>query len=151
MTARIFISRDSTALALGADSTARAIEAEARKRGMDVAIVRNGSRGMFWLEPLVEIDAPAGRIGFGPIKASDVPALFDAGFERGNVHGLRVGPIEMIPYFERQERLLAQPGFPIGSLTSSSGTSPGPHDQPLDTGRIPVSNENPRDSMRPAK
>ena len=105
MTARIFISRDSTALALGADATARAIEAEAKRRGIDVTIVRNGSRGMFWLEPLVEIDAPAGRIGYGPIKAADVPALFDAGLERGNVHGLRVGPIEMIPFFERQERL----------------------------------------------
>ncbi|HKP65045.1 MAG TPA: NADH-quinone oxidoreductase subunit NuoF, partial [Casimicrobiaceae bacterium] len=97
--------RDSTALALGADATARAIEAEAKKRGIDVAIVRNGSRGMFWLEPLVEIDAPAGRIGYGPIKAADVPALFDAGFERGQVHGLRVGPIDMITFFERQERL----------------------------------------------
>jgi formate dehydrogenase iron-sulfur subunit len=105
MTARIFISRDSTALALGADATARAIEAEAKKRGIDVTIVRNGSRGMFWLEPLVEIDAPAGRVGDGPIRAADVPARFDAGFERGNVHGLRVGPIGMIPFFERQERL----------------------------------------------
>jgi len=105
MTSRIFVSRDSTALAFGADATARAIEAEAKKRGIDVTIVRNGSRGMFWLEPLVEIDAPGGRVGYGPIKAADVPALFDAGFERGNVHGLRVGPVEMITFFERQERL----------------------------------------------
>ncbi len=105
MTTRIFVSRDSTALAFGADATARAIAAEAQKRGIDVTIVRNGSRGMFWLEPLVEIDAPGGRIGYGPIKAIDVPALFDAGFERGQVHGLRVGPIDMITFFERQERL----------------------------------------------
>ncbi|HEX5122164.1 MAG TPA: NADH-quinone oxidoreductase subunit NuoF [Rhodanobacteraceae bacterium] len=105
MTARIFVSRDSTALAFGADATARAIEAEAKKRGIDVTIIRNGSRGMFWLEPLVEIDAPGGRVGYGPIKAADVPALFDAGFERGQVHGLRVGPVEMITFFERQERL----------------------------------------------
>ncbi|HEY6893350.1 MAG TPA: NADH-quinone oxidoreductase subunit NuoF [Rhodanobacteraceae bacterium] len=105
MSARLFVSRDSTAIALGADKTARAIEAEAKRRGIDVTIVRNGSRGMFWLEPLVEIDAPGGRIGYGPITPADVPALFDAGFERGNVHGLRVGPIEMIPFFERQERL----------------------------------------------
>ena len=105
MTARIFVSRDSTARAFGADATARAIEAEAKRRGLDVTIVRNGSRGMFWLEPLVEIDAPGGRVGYGPIRPADVPALFDAGFERGNVHGLRVGPVEMIPFFERQERL----------------------------------------------
>ena len=105
MTARIFVSRDSTARAFGADATARTIEAEAKRRGLDVTIVRNGSRGMFWLEPLVEIDAPGGRVGYGPIRPADVPALFDAGFERGNVHGLRVGPVEMIPFFERQERL----------------------------------------------
>jgi formate dehydrogenase iron-sulfur subunit len=105
MSVCIYVSRDSTALALGAEATARAIEAEAKRRGIDATIVRNGSRGMFWLEPLVEIDAPAGRVGYGPITPADVPALFDAGFERGNVHGLRVGPVEMIPYFERQERL----------------------------------------------
>jgi formate dehydrogenase iron-sulfur subunit len=105
MSFRIYVSRDSTALALGAEATARAIEAEAKRRGIDATIVRNGSRGLFWLEPLVEIDAPAGRVGYGPITPADVPALFDAGFERGNVHGLRVGPVEMIPFFERQERL----------------------------------------------
>ena len=105
MSARIYVPRDATALAFGAEATARAIEVEARRRNVDVTVVRNGSRGMFWLEPLVEIDAPSGRVGYGPIQASDVPALFDAGFERGNVHGLRVGPVEMIPFFERQERL----------------------------------------------
>jgi formate dehydrogenase iron-sulfur subunit len=105
MSFRVYVSRDSTALALGAEATARAIEAEAKRRGIDATIVRNGSRGLFWLEPLVEIDAPAGRVGYGPITPADVPALFDAGFERGNVHGLRVGPVEMIPFFERQERL----------------------------------------------
>ena len=105
MSTRIYVSRDATALAHGAEATARAIEAEAKTRGVDVTVIRNGSRGMFWLEPLVEIDTPAGRIGYGPIKAADVPALFEAGFERGQVHGLRVGPVESIPYFERQERL----------------------------------------------
>jgi len=105
MTTRIYVSRDSTALAFGADAVARALEAEAKKRGVDATVVRNGSRGMFWLEPLVEIDTPTGRIGYGPIKPADVPALFDAGFERSNVHGLRVGPIDGITFFERQERL----------------------------------------------
>jgi formate dehydrogenase iron-sulfur subunit len=105
MTTRIYVSRDSTALAFGADAVARALEAEAKRRGVDATVVRNGSRGMFWLEPLVEIETPTGRIGYGPIKPADVPALFDAGFERGNVHGLRVGPIDGIAFFERQERL----------------------------------------------
>ena len=78
MTTRIYVSRDSTALALGADTVACALEAEAKKRGVDAAVVRNGSRCMFWLEPLVEIETPAGRIGYGPIKPADVPALFGA-------------------------------------------------------------------------
>jgi len=105
MTTRIFVSRDATALAHGAEAVARAIGNEAKRRGVDATVVRNGSRGMFWLEPLVEIETPAGRVGYGPITVADVPALFDAGFERGHVHGLRVGPVEMIPFFERQERL----------------------------------------------
>jgi formate dehydrogenase iron-sulfur subunit len=105
MTTRIYVSRDATALAFGADAVAHAIASEAEKRNIDVSVVRTGSRGMFWLEPLVEVDAPAGRVAYGPIKPADVGALFDAAFERGNVHGLRVGIIEEMPFFKDQERL----------------------------------------------
>ena len=105
MTTRIYVSRDATALAFGADAVARAITTEAQKRNIDVTVVRTGSRGMFWLEPLVEVDAPAGRVAYGPIKPADVGALFDAAFERGAVHGLRVGIIEELPFFKNQERL----------------------------------------------
>ena len=76
----IYVPRDSTALALGADETATEIRAEAERRGIAINLVRNGSRGMFWLEPMVEVASPRGRIAFGPVEASDVASLFDAGF-----------------------------------------------------------------------
>lgn len=105
MTTKIFVPRDSTALALGADDVARAIEREAARRGADVRIVRNGSRGMFWLEPLVETDTAQGRVAYGPVTPDDVPALFDAGFLAGGAHALAHGPTGEIPFLKNQERL----------------------------------------------
>jgi len=105
MTTRIYVSRDATAIALGADATARAIASEAKKRNIDVTLVRNGSRGMFWLEPLVEVETSAGRRAYGPVRSVDVAALFDAGFERANAHALRLGAVDDIPFFKKQERL----------------------------------------------
>ena len=63
---RIYVPQDAAALAVGADKVAAAIAREAAARGIEVTIIRNGSRGMFWLEPLVEIETPEGRTGFGP-------------------------------------------------------------------------------------
>lgn len=106
MSVRIFVPRDSTALALGADDVAGAIAAEAARRQLDVEIVRNGTRGLLWLEPLVEVETPAGRIGFGPVDSADVPALFEAGFHLGQgSHALALGPVEQIAYLARQSRL----------------------------------------------
>lgn len=105
MTTTVYVPRDATALALGAEATARAIAAEAGKRKLDVTIVRNGSRGLFWLEPLVEVATPAGRIGYGPVAFGDVAALFDAGFLDGKPHALRQGVVDEIPYLKSQERL----------------------------------------------
>ncbi|AZG12406.1 formate dehydrogenase beta subunit [Cupriavidus pauculus] len=105
MTTTVFVPRDSTALALGADEVAQAIAAEAARRGADVRIVRNGSRGMFWLEPLVEVQTPAGRVAYGPVTEDDVGALFDAGFLAGGAHALAHGPTDEIPFLKRQERL----------------------------------------------
>jgi len=105
MSTKIYVSRDATAIALGSDATARAILAEADRRSVGVDVVRNGSRGLFWLEPLVEVETPAGRVAYGPVKAGDVAKLFDAGFERGDAHALRVGSIDEIPFFKKQERL----------------------------------------------
>ena len=105
MNARVYVPRDATALALGADAVARAIAAEAQRRGVAVDIVRNGSRGMFWLEPLVEVQVGDARIAYGPVKAGDVAALFDVGFLNGGAHALRHGAVEDIAWFGRQERL----------------------------------------------
>jgi formate dehydrogenase iron-sulfur subunit len=105
MTVTIYVSRDSAALALGADRVATALTAEAAKRGVQIRIVRNGTRGMLWLEPLVEVATDKGRIGYGPVMPEDVPALFDAGFLAGGKHSLSLGLTEQIDYFKRQERL----------------------------------------------
>jgi len=102
---KVYVPRDATALALGAEAIVNAIASVAKHRGVDIEIVRNGSRGMFWLEPLVEVVTPAGRIGYGPVKADDVPALFDAGFTAGGAHALRLGAVDDLEYFKRQDRL----------------------------------------------
>jgi len=101
----VFVPRDASALAMGADRVAAAIDRLARERGRAVRIVRNGSRGLSWLEPLVEVVTPAGRIAYGPVSPSDVPSLFDAGFLEGGAHALNLGDIEQHPYFAKQQRL----------------------------------------------
>ena len=105
MTITIYVSRDAAALAVDADGVAAAIAGQACALKADVQIVRNGSRGLLWLEPLVEVQTDAGRIAYGPVRAEDVPSLFDAGFLHGGAHALRLGITEEIPEFERQQRL----------------------------------------------
>ncbi len=103
---RIYVPRDAAALAVGADEVAGAIAAEAARLGQAVEIVRNGSRGLLWLEPLVEIATPEGRMAYGPVAPEDVAALFAAGWLAGQAtHPLAHGLTEAIPYLRRQERL----------------------------------------------
>jgi formate dehydrogenase iron-sulfur subunit len=105
MSARVFVPRDAAALSVGAEQTAAAIVREAEARGLEIELVRTGSRGLFWLEPLVEVAAPGGRLAFGPVRAADVPGLFAAGFPEASGHPLALGPTEEIPYLKNQERL----------------------------------------------
>ena len=105
MSTTLYVSRDASALGLGAEQVARAIADEARRSGADVDIVRNGSRGMFWLEPLIEVATPAGRIAYGPVRPRDVAGLFAAGLLQGGAHPLRLGKVDDIAYFKKQERL----------------------------------------------
>lgn len=105
MSYTVYVPRDSAALALGADAVADAILSEAQRRAVDVRIVRNGSRGMFWLEPLVEVETAQGRIAYGPIEPDAVAALFDASFLEGGDHPRAHGVTADIPYLSRQERL----------------------------------------------
>ena len=105
MSATVFVPRDSAALSLGAEGVARTIASEGARRKVELNLVRNGSRGMFWLEPLVEVATARGRFAYGPVSPSDVPSLFDCGFLSGDAHRLTLGPIEEIGYLKRQERL----------------------------------------------
>ncbi|HSE11806.1 MAG TPA: formate dehydrogenase, partial [Rudaea sp.] len=105
MSTTVYVSGDASALAVGADRIARAIADQAARKGADVRVVRNGSRGMFWLEPLVEVATPAGRIAYGPVQPKDVEGLFAAGFLQGAAHALKLGKVEDIAYFRKQERL----------------------------------------------
>jgi formate dehydrogenase iron-sulfur subunit len=102
---RVFIPCDMAALSVGADAVARAVEQQIASRRPDATIVRNGSRGMFWLEPLIEVETPQGRIAYGPVTSDAVPGLFDAGFLEGKPHALYLGPTEEIPFLKKQERL----------------------------------------------
>jgi formate dehydrogenase iron-sulfur subunit len=102
---RIFVPGDSGALSVGAEAVAQAIGREAAIRNVAVTIVRNGSRGLYWLEPLVEVELATGRVGYGPVTADQVPGLFDAGFHQGGAHPAGLGKTAEIPWLARQERL----------------------------------------------
>jgi formate dehydrogenase iron-sulfur subunit len=90
---------------MGADRTAKAIQVEAAKRGVEIELIRNGSRGMFWLEPMVEVATNQGRVAYAPVQPEDVVSLFDADFLNGGAHALNLGLTEEIPYFKKQQRL----------------------------------------------
>ena len=104
-TVKIFVPRDSAALAVGADEVAEALLKEAASRGASIELVRNSSRGMFWLETLVEVETPSGRVAYGPVQAEDVKSLLDADMLQGHPHALCLGLTEKIPYLAKQERL----------------------------------------------
>jgi formate dehydrogenase iron-sulfur subunit len=105
MSTTVYIPREATALALGAEAVARAFAREAAQRKLEIRIVRNGSRGAFWLEPLIEVQTPAGRVAYGPVRAGDVAGLMAAGVLEGKAHALSLGPTDAIPYLQKQERL----------------------------------------------
>jgi formate dehydrogenase iron-sulfur subunit len=96
---------DAAALAVGAEAVAGAIAAEAVRLGQAIEIVRTGSRGLFWLEPLVEVETLAGRVAYGPVAAGDVAGLFEAGFLGGGSHRLGQGLIDDHPWLLGQTRL----------------------------------------------
>ncbi len=103
----VYMSCDAAALSVGADRTAAAIVRHASTLRVDATVVRTGTRGMLWLEPLVEIETRTGRIAFGPVTANDVPSLFADGFdtESACVHPLALGPTAQLPWMARQRRV----------------------------------------------
>ncbi|MDF9756077.1 formate dehydrogenase beta subunit [Pseudomonas hunanensis] len=100
------ISCDSLARAVGADQVADVVAREAAQRNLPIRIKRTSSRGLYWLEPLVELDTAQGRLGFGPVAPEDVPGLLDALAGEHAGHALALGPVEDIPYLKTQQRLL---------------------------------------------
>jgi len=107
---KVYVPIDSTALSLGAERTAKKIVQEAQARGIDITLVRNGSRGLFWLEPLVEVETAQGRVAFGPVQPSDVPGLFNAEFtnalaDAAKAHPLYLGLTEELSWLKKQQRL----------------------------------------------
>jgi len=107
---KVYVPIDSTALSLGAERTAQKIMQEAQARGVEITLVRNGSRGLFWLEPLVEVQTAQGRVAFGPVQPSDVAGLFDAGFTqaqagKAKAHPLYLGLTDELAWLKKQQRL----------------------------------------------
>jgi len=105
MSARIYVPADTTALALGADETAAAIAREAAIRGIDIELIRTGSRGAAWLEPLVEINSGSARLGFANVDESMVAELFEAGFPGRCSHRSSINQVDALPWFANQHRL----------------------------------------------
>ena len=110
MTIKVYIPRDSSALSMGAEKVAAAIALESKKRGLDIQIIRNGSRGLYWLETMVEVATEKGRVAYGPVKVKDVASLFDADFLNANdanvkPHSLSLGLTEEIAWLKKQQRL----------------------------------------------
>jgi formate dehydrogenase iron-sulfur subunit len=105
MSVTVWVPRDAGALALGAEATARKVVAEAKSAGIDVTLRRNGSRGLYWLEPLIEVETAAARIAYGPVGEGDVAGLVTQGALEGAAHPLRLGNIEEHPWLSSQQRL----------------------------------------------
>lgn len=105
MSVTIYVPRDSAALSVGANDVADAVIREAGSRNLDVQLVRNGSRGMLWLETMVEVATDAGRIAYGPVADTDVASLFEADLMTGGEHALRLGKTDDLPWMQKQTRL----------------------------------------------
>jgi len=119
MATRIFIPADTTALALGANAVTAEIALEARERGLDIEIIRNGSRGAFWLETLLEVEKDGWRVAYGPVNVRDVAGLFEAGFPEDCQHELCLGEVGDIEWLARQDRLTFKRAGVIDPLSLS--------------------------------
>ena len=105
MSVRVYVPGDSAACSVGADEVAARIVELAAAEGVTVEVIRNGSRGMLWLEPFVEVQTAAGRVGYGPVTAGDVEALIGSGLLEGRPHALGLGLVDQIPWLARQQRV----------------------------------------------
>lgn len=101
MTIKVYVPQDSSAISVGADQVAEKLQAVDQ-----IELIRNGSRGLFWLEPMIEVETPKGRVAYGPVSSSDVDSLLAQGLLDGNqTHRLSLGLSEEIPFLKKQQRL----------------------------------------------
>jgi formate dehydrogenase iron-sulfur subunit len=105
MPATVYVPCDSSARSVGADEVAARVEDLAAQSGQEIRLVRNGSRGLLWLEPLVEVATEAGRIGYGPVSPDDVEGLLAAGMLAGGEHPLRLGRVDDLAWLANQTRI----------------------------------------------
>jgi formate dehydrogenase iron-sulfur subunit len=108
----VYVPNETTAVSLGANEVAMKISALD-----DTNVLRNGSWGACWLEPLVEVVVGDQRIAYGPVMPDDVDGLVEANFLQGGEHELRLGPVNEIPYLIKQERWTF---FRVGLIESLS-------------------------------
>jgi formate dehydrogenase iron-sulfur subunit len=98
---KVFVPGDSAAISVGANDVAAAIATI----DPSIEIIRNGSRGALWLETLIEVETPTGRIAYGPVSAHDVSSLFEADFLHGGSHALYLGKTDEIAWLANQDRV----------------------------------------------
>jgi formate dehydrogenase iron-sulfur subunit len=106
MSMRVYVPGDTLAVALGADEVVTALQAEAKQRKISLKIIRNGSRGMAWAEPLLEVETGTGRVAYGNVTAADIPGLFEANFLTGGKHAKSLGITDAIGWLARQQRVI---------------------------------------------
>jgi len=102
----LYLPADSLARAVGADEVSTALITQAKESNLPLELQRTSSRGLYWLEPLLEVDSPQGRLGFGPMTAADVPSVLEALQNPSSHHPLALGLVEQLPYLKTQQRLL---------------------------------------------
>jgi formate dehydrogenase iron-sulfur subunit len=105
---KVYVPSDTTACALGADEVASRIGDHVKELGLEVELIRNGSRGAFWLEPMVEVETAGQRVAFGPVRPADVPDLFKSGFPEKFNHPLSLGDVDSISWLAKQQRVTFQ-------------------------------------------
>jgi len=101
---KIYVPRETSAVSVGADEVALEIAREAKRTNASIQLIRNGSWGATWLEPLVEVEVDGSRIAYGNVAKDDVAGLFESGLAEGGKHAQRLGPITEIDYLISQDR-----------------------------------------------
>ncbi len=94
----VFVPADASAVAMGADDVAAAFATLS-----DATVVRTGSRGLLWAEPLVEVETPEGRIGFANVTPGEAGAVLDGSIAAER----RLGVVADHPWLAGQRRVTA--------------------------------------------